>query len=384
MSAPHIYVVAAETSGDTLGAGFIKELRKLNPDIQFSGIGGRQMSDLGVPSLFDVSPLAILGVLEGLKSYGTVMRLVKTAASDIIKTSPDAVVLIDSWGFMMRVAERLKAKGYQGKIIKYVAPQVWAMREGRTKVLARGVDHLLTIHSFEAPYFTREGLPVTYVGNAVFDTDYTSGDGKALRKEIGAEKGLVLALMLGSRPSEISRLSRPFTESLMKIKDKHPDLSIVTPLARSTEELVRSNVYFQKLLPLIHVFPEERKLDIFAAADLALAASGTVTTQLSSAGVPTVVGYKLGSLSYMLAKRMFKADYVSIVNLAAKEELLPEMLQHECEPEYIAPKLTEWIEDAKQRKALSQKLLAQTQKMKAGEGNASLKAARAVLNVVKA
>jgi len=381
--AKHVYIVAAERSGDSLGAALIDSLREQSPNINISGIGAAQMSARGIETPIDVAPLAILGIFEGLLKYRTVLHLVRRATDAIITSGADMVILIDSWGFMMRVAERLKAKGYTGQIVKYVAPQVWAMREGRTKVLARSVDHLFTIHSFEAPYFTREGLAVTYVGNPVFDEDYRIGNGDSLRDKLGiGEHDPVMCVLLGSRPAEIQRLSKPFGETLAALRKAMQGLKIISPLAQSTAKLTRNVTQDMPGYEMVSWLTEDDKLNAFAASDVALACSGTVTTQLASAGLPTVVGYKLSAMSYFVASRLFKADYVSIVNLAAKEELMPELLQNECEADQLAPAVLAFLKDDELRAARRDQLLAQTDKMKAGQGAASDKAARAVLDLL--
>ncbi|WP_017930589.1 lipid-A-disaccharide synthase [Robiginitomaculum antarcticum] len=382
--AKHIYVVAAERSGDSLGAALIDSLRGKSPYIQISGIGGAQMNERGINSPIDVAPLAILGIFEGLVKYRTVMRLVRQATDTIFKSGADMVVLIDSWGFMIRVAERLKSQGYDGIIVKYVAPQVWAMREGRTKVLARSVDHLLTIHNFEAPYFTREGLDVTYVGNPVFDDDYSAGDGAALRKRLGIDgDDPVLCVLLGSRPAEIIRLAKPFGDTLALLKSKYPKLHVISPLAENTAQLTQEHTQKLGVFEDVIWLDERDKADAFAACDVALACSGTVTTQLAMAGVPTVVGYKLGTLSYLVASRLFKADYVSVVNLAANDELMPEFLQEACEAQTLSAPLLDLLQDKDFRQSRRDALLAVTQKMRAGQGSASDKAARALLNLFR-
>ncbi|MCF6275224.1 MAG: lipid-A-disaccharide synthase, partial [Robiginitomaculum sp.] len=212
MTSPHIYIVAAEKSGDELGAGLVRQLRKqTDGKITLSAIGGSALAAEGLDSAIDIRPLSILGFVEGLKSYPIIMERVAQAVDIIIASNADAAVLIDSWGFMARVAKRLKKRGYKGQIIKYVAPQVWAMREGRAKILAGLVDHLLTIHSFDAPYFTKHGLNTIYVGNPIFDEDYRGGDGSGLRKEYNIpDETLVLVMLFGSRLSEIQRLAEPF------------------------------------------------------------------------------------------------------------------------------------------------------------------------------
>ena len=386
---PHIYIVAAEKSGDELGAKLAKALRtQTGKAVILSGIGGRAMQAQSLNSPIDISPLSILGLFEGLKSYPTIMALVKQASAHIIDSGADACVLIDSWGFMMRVAKTLRKNGYQGKIIKYVAPQVWAMREGRSKVLADGVDHLLTIHSFDAPYFTKHGLGVTYVGNPVFDEAYDSGDGAALRAEYNvAPDAPVLTMLFGSRLSEIQRLAAPFADAVKRLKQGIPNLAIFAPVSDTITEDVYAAVSEHTHLQDVILLGEKRKLDCFAAADAAIACSGTVTTQLASAGVPTVVAYRLSALTHFVGIRMYKPDYASIVNIAAKAELMPEFIQNECTGENLAKAVQKYLTDKNARKNASQALLAAVQKIREGNkggGNehSSLRAAKAVLECV--
>ena len=380
----HVYIVAAERSGDDLGAQLAGLLRADAPGITVSGIGGPAMAEQGIDSPIDITPLSILGFVEGLKTYPTIMRLVRAAVGDIMSAGPDMVVLIDSWGFMMRVAERLKKRGYDGKIVKYVAPQVWAMREGRTKVLARSVDHLLTIHSFDAPYFEREGLPVTYVGNPVFDTDYMQGDGEGLRDRYNIPVGTpVILVLFGSRPSEIARLAGPFADAIEILRRKFPRAVFVSPVAASVATQVGAQAATDMRLQDVILLGEGEKYNVFAASTAALACSGTVTTQTACAGIPAVIGYKLSALTWMIASRLYKPDHVSIVNIAAGERLMPECIQGECTGEKMAAELSIYIENPKARAAASKALIEQTQKMRGSGGNSGTRASNAVLDLLE-
>ena len=214
-----VFIVAAERSGDDLGAALTLQLREQRSGLEISGIGGSAMAELGVCSDIDISPLSILGFTEAIKAYQIIMDRVRRAVVIIMEKPHDAVVLIDSWGFMLRVARGLRKAGFKGKIIKYVAPQVFAMRAGRAKVLANAVDHLMTIHSFDAPYFEKHGLPVTHVGNPMFDTDYTSGNAAALRKRLQISPDApIIAVLFGSRLSEVQRLAKPFADAIERIR----------------------------------------------------------------------------------------------------------------------------------------------------------------------
>jgi len=170
-----IFIVAVERSGDDLGAGLIKAIRNVDQNISVTAIGGSAMDEAGAPSQMSIDGLSILGFVEGIKHYPMILRKVSECCDQIIESEADAVILIDSWGFMIRVAKKLRKAGFKGKIIKYVAPQVWAMRSGRSKILARYTDLLLSIQPMDKPYFEPHGLQTVYVGNPVFDTDYRNG-----------------------------------------------------------------------------------------------------------------------------------------------------------------------------------------------------------------
>lgn len=378
-----LYLVAAEQSGDDLGAGLISEIRKKNPGIIFSGIGGARMAELGIKSPFDISPLSILGFVEAIKAYPMVRKLVRQSVTDIMQVNPDMVILIDSWGFMIRVAASLRVAGYKGQIVKYVAPQVWAMREGRARVLADKVDHLMTIHSFDAEYFERHGLDVTYVGNPLFDTDYNAGSGREFRQEhavVGDEPCIVI--MFGSRPAELERLAEPFAAAIERIKSSVPNSRFFTVVSDSIRDEVHAAVSQDSRLKNIVLLPESEKINLFAASDVALACSGTVTTQLACAGVPTVVGYKLNGLTFFFAKRLFKPNYISLVNIAADQALMPEFVQSDCNGDVLADAVLEFVQDKDLSRSTSKALLAHTKNMKGGDMPANQKVAKTVLDLL--
>ena len=380
-----VYIVAVENSADHLGAELIQHIRAQTSGVTLMGIGGSAMAAEGVESEIDISGLAILGFVEGLKSYPMILYRVRAAIDSVMSHNPNAVILIDSWGFMIRVAKGLKKAGYQGQIIKYLAPQVWAMREGRSKILAQHVDHLLTIHSFDAPYFEKHGLPVSYVGNPMFDTDYRQGDGTKLRRELGINpKDEVVSIFFGSRLSEIQQLAKPFADAVEILKSQRPRLKFISPVSASIATDVNAAAGADLRLQNIILLPEARKFDVFAASDVALACSGTVTTQLACAGVPSVVAYRLNGLTYAVAKRLYKPDYISIVNIAADKALMPEFVQGEVTGETLALAITRYLSDSDLRVAAGAALIAQTEAMKGKGGSASERAALTILDIIGA
>lgn len=377
---PRLFIVATERSGDELGAGLGQHLRIAKPELSIFGIGGPAMEEAGIKSRMDISGLAILGFIEGVKHYPMILKKVKICVDEILKVNPDAVILIDSWGFMIRVAKRLKAKGYLGKIIKFVAPQVWAMRAGRAKILARSVDLLLSIQPMDAAYFEAEGLKTDYVGNPVFDTDYQSGNAELLRKAHKLNDDLIVSVWFGSRQSEIETLAAIFCDAVSRLKATFPKVTFIAPVNQSVRALLQPYLHEEELQDVMIQVPEAEKLDVMKASYAALACSGTVTTQLASAGVPTVVSYKLNPLTFAVAKRLFKPDYISIVNIAADAPLMPEFIQDDVTAGNLSNALSRYISAPALRRDASRALLAQTRKMGAG-GNlgANKKAANAVL-----
>lgn len=379
-----VFILAVENSGDQLGAGLINALQNNEQEnFNISGIGGRSMAKAGVSSAFDISGLAILGFTEALKSYGLVLRKVREAVDLIMNESPDAVVLIDSWGFMVRVAKELKKREFSGQIIKYVAPQVWAMREGRAKVLAKYVDHLLTIHHFDIPYFTRHGLPTYAVGNPVFDTDYQSGSSRILQRYANIDLNKpICALFIGSRLSELKHMWEPILSAVEMLSLKYPELQFISPVSNSLALQIKKRRVEDKRSMHIHFLAEDTKLHVFAAADVAIACSGTVTSQLAASGVPSVVGYKLNPTTWVAAKRLYKPDFISLVNISAGEPLMPEYLQGKATGEALAQAASVFLDDEDLRVERSKALVEQTKIMRGNGGLASVQAADRVTQIL--
>ena len=378
-----IYLIAVEPSADQLGADLATELRAALPGLRLAGIGGRRMQAAGIPSQMDVDGLAILGITEALKKLPLVYRKIAEAADRVEAAKPDAVIFLDSYGFMVRLAERLRKRGFHKSLIKYVAPQVWAMRPKRAMRVARLFDGLLTLHPFEAEYFTPLGLRTHYVGNAVFDTNYRAGDAQIIRDKYDLGDRPILSVFFGSRSSEVSRLSQPFADAVMALKKELPDLAIISPVSDSVAKDVGAAAGADPRLNEIIFLPEGAKLNAMACSMAALACSGTVTTQLACAGVPTVVAYKLSGLSHAIVKQMATLDYISMVNIAAKESLMPEFIQGQVTGEALSKSLLPYLTNIKKRATASDALMSQTDRMRGSKDTtASAKAAQAILDLL--
>jgi len=253
---------------------------------------------------------------------------------------PDAVILIDSWGFTLRVAHGIRAVMPDVPLIKYVGPQVWATRPGRAKTLAASVDLLLALHPMDAPYFEREGLKTVVVGNPALNVDFSKADGPAFRKAMGfAETDEVVLVLPGSRPSEIKRLAPVFRTTMERLARERPHLKLVMPVAETVAELVKG-AFSNLNCSLYFIENEEQKLSAMKASDVALACSGTVTTELALAGCAMVIAYKVEPLTYWIFKNISPLEHVTLFNIMAQKTVAPEFIQHECTEDALVAAVT--------------------------------------------
>jgi lipid-A-disaccharide synthase len=344
---PHVCLVAAEASGDALGADLIDALRAADPGLRLSGVGGEKMRARGVASAIDTSDLAVLGLIDGLKAFDRVKRKVAEIADEIVRLDPDVVVLIDSWGTMWRIARELKLRGARARRIKLIGPQVWATRPGRARVLAQWCDHLLCIHAFEQPFYAKWGLPTTVIGNPALGR-LARGNGAAFRKANGIDPDQkIIGLLPGSRPSEIKRVAPVLIEAARRLCEGKSDRKVLCVAAPSIAAQVQAFAA-QWRFPHLIVTDEAQKADAFVAMDIALACSGTVTTELAEQGAPIVVGYRLGWITWAIARLfLMKAKFITLLNVAAGDEVAPEFVQTRFTPVNVARAAERLLSDPK-------------------------------------
>ena len=385
MSRPlKIMLVAAEASGDALGAGLAKALKaRLGDDVVFVGVGGPKMAAEGVSSPFDIAQLSIFGWLEGVKALDRVKARVADTAALAAAETPDAVVLIDSWGFTIRVARAIRAAQPGIPLIKYVGPQVWASRPGRAKTLAAAVDHLLALYAFDAPWFEREGLPTTVVGSQALHVDMSGADGFRFRDARNMTPDAPLLLVLpGSRPSEIRLMTPVYEQAIARLKAADPALEVAVVVAGTVADDVTARVAAWPFR--VHLVQEADKYDAMKAATVALATSGTVSTELALAGAPMVIGYRFQPLSYAIMKPFFTGKYATLFNHAADEEIARELIQKDATPEKMAAEVGRLLADPEARRDQADRQTAALDLMGRGGRDPSEIAAEAVLRVIAA
>lgn len=384
MTPLRIFMVAGEASGDLLAREVVEAIRGKTEDVVFAGIGGRELASIGIQSPFDISPLSVLGFAEGIKAYGTVVKLADAAADAIIAFAPDVVVLVDSWGFTLRVAQRVRERAPAIRLVKLIGPQVWATRPGRAKTLAATVDYLLCMHEMEVPYYEQYGLPVTVIGNPALSR-HTKGDGAGFRAAhgIGPDEKLCLVLP-GSRRSELAKVAPVLLEAARQIKAEMPDVRVVVSPAGNMLEAFDAAFPDVSGWAMVQHAPEER-YDAMAAADIVLACSGTVTSEVAMQDSPMIVAYRTGWLTWALARGLlYKKHHITLLNIVSDDrEVVPEFVQTRQKPDLIAQKALSWLKNPQgleAQKIAQREALARMQ----GEGRSSAEiSAEAILSVAR-
>ena len=331
---PLIYLVAGEASGDVLGARLMAAIRAMEPEARFAGVGGPRMAEHGLDSLFPLSDLAVMGLVEVLPRLRLLRRRLADVRADLARTRPDVVVTIDSPGFTHRVLDMAEARA--ARRVHYVAPQVWAWREHRVRHYPGLWDRLLCLLPFEPAWFARHGLDATFVGHPVLESGADAGDGARFRAAhgIGPEQPVVV-LMPGSRRSEVPRLLPVFGQTVAILAAAMPSLRTVLPVSAVVQDTVQRAVAAWPTRPIVTTALDD-KHDAYAAAGAALTKSGTSTLELALAGVPMAVTYRVNPLSAAIARRLIRVPHVAMVNLLAGRALVPELLQGDCNPRRLA------------------------------------------------
>ena len=328
-----IYLIAGEPSGDLLGSRLMRAIKKrTNGEVEFYGVGGDTMKREGLNSLFDISDLAIMGLLEVIPSIPKVLRHIRNTVNDIIRIQPDVVVTIDSWSFSARVHKALRKKKTNIPQIHYVAPQVWAWKKKRAKTMYKYIDRLLTLFPYEPKYFTPYNLPTDFIGHPVIESEAVHADAQAFYQKFSIPQDKkIIAVLPGSRKTEVSRLLPVFLESIEKIHQEHPEFYFVIPTVSTVSGYVKDGIKNSKL-PIIITETETDRYNAFKASTVAIAASGTVALELAILDIPHIIGYKVSPFSAWLARKFLKIEFVNLSNILLGREIIPELLQERCIP----------------------------------------------------
>jgi lipid-A-disaccharide synthase len=370
-----LFLIAGEPSGDRLGAALMAGLRALAP-VEFAGIGGPLMQAEGMESLFPMEELSVMGIAEVLPKYFALKRRIRQTADAVLASGAEALVTIDSPDFCLRVATLVKAARPEFRTIHYVAPSVWAWRPGRAAKMAKVIDHVLALLPFEPPYMTAAGMTCDFVGHPVVAEPRATAEEKAAF----AGKGPLLLALPGSRRGEVTRLAPVFGAVVGRLKATHPGLQVALPTVRGVAGLVRELTAGWAVKPEI-IEDAALKRGAFAAADVALAASGTVSLELAANGRPMVIAYDMHPLTLWLMRRAALVDTVTLVNLVSETRVVPEFIGPDCRADLIAPALEAVLADpSAQRAAMALTM----ERLGRGGEPPGLRAARSVLAALRA
>lgn len=342
---PIIGIVAGEASGDLLGSHLIRALKKRRPDLEFVGIAGPKMMAEGAKTLFPMERLSVRGFVEVIRHLPGLLKLRKELAQHFLQNPPDLFVGIDAPDFNFALERKLKRNGI--KTIHYVSPSIWAWRKGRTKKIKAAVSHMLALFPFEPTIYEAENIPVSYVGHPLADILPMESSMQLAREDLKLQNGnQVIAMLPGSRQSEVRQLAALYVRTARLMLNKQPNLKFLIPLVtKETRAIFQQAIYDDDAqdLPLQILFGHAHLA--MQAADAVIVASGTATLEAALIKRPMVITYRMPRLSWLLLKRMNYLPYVGLPNILANRFVVPELLQHDANPEKLAETTFRLMED---------------------------------------
>ena len=369
-----LFLIAGEPSGDRLGVALMQGLKALHPGVRFAGIGGPLMVDEGLVSLFPMEELSVMGIAEIVPKYFPLKRRITEAAGAALAAEPQAMITIDSPDFCLRVATLVKAGNPGLRTIHYVAPSVWAWRPGRAAKMAKVIDHVLALLPFEPPYMTAAGMSCDFVGHPVVAEPLA----RAAEVALMAGQGPLLLALPGSRRGEVARIAPVMGEVVARLLAVHPKLRVALPTLRGVADLVEELTRGWPVAPQIIVDPVLKRA-AFGAADVALAASGTVSLELAANACPMVIAYDMHPVTWWLMRRAALIDTVTLVNLVSDTRVVPEFLGPRCRADLIAPAVLSLLAAPHAQDAA---MLVTMDRLGRGGEPPGLRAARSVLAVL--
>ncbi|WP_406703589.1 lipid-A-disaccharide synthase [Sodalis sp.] len=373
-----IGLVAGETSGDILGAGLIRALRGHLPEARFVGVAGPRMQAEGMEAWYDMEELAVMGIVEVLERLPRLLRIRRDLTRRFAALRPDVFVGIDAPDFTITLEGRLKRRGI--RTIHYVSPSVWAWRQKRVFKIGRATDNVLAFLPFEKAFYDRHHVPCQFIGHTLADAMPLDPDKAAARQELGIPAAArCLALLPGSRHSEVAMLSADFLRAAEKVSQRFPGLEIVVPLVNPARRAQFEHILAEVAPALSVRLLDNQARQAMIAADAALLASGTASLECMLAKCPMVVGYRMKPMTFALARRLVKTPWVSLPNLLVGRELIKELLQEACRPDALAAAVIELLDDDAERAALLATFRQLHQQIRC---NADEQAARAVLALI--
>jgi len=337
-----IFILTGEPSGDKLASKVITSLKKINPNIEYLSVGGENLKSLGIKSIYDLKEITYSGFTKVLLNLFKINNKINQTVKAILDFNPDILFTVDSPDFTLRVAERVKNKNPNIKTIHYVAPQVWVWRESRVKKIKKFIDHILLLFNFAKHYFDKEDISCEFVGHPLLDDKIET---KIDINNIVRKNKALISVFAGSRKSEIEILAPILLEFIKLMSIKYNDLLYVFHSTNEHSKLIQSYITSKKLNNCEVVSDDKIKSYILKKSIFAVAKSGTVSLEICNANIPSIILYKMGIINFLIIKMLVKIKYANIINISANKEIIPELIQSDCNAQNIFKHVSEYLEN---------------------------------------
>ncbi len=327
-----IFILTGEPSGDKLASTVINKLKKKNSDIEYLSVGGSHLNSLGIKSIYNLKEITYIGFTSVILNLFKIRNKINETVKQIIEFNPDILFSVDSPDFTLRVVEKVKSINPNIKTIHYVAPQVWVWREGRVKKFKKFLDHILLLFDFEKKYFDKENIPNTFVGHPLLEQE--SKDKIDLSNIISNDKKII-SLFSGSRSSEVNLLLPILINFINMMNTKFDDFSFVFHATDENKNLISEKINNTNVKNVEVISDENIKKQILNKSIFAVSKSGTVSLEICNAKVPSIIIYKMNFLNFLIVKMLVKIKFANIINIINNKEIIPELIQKECNPKEI-------------------------------------------------
>ena len=327
-----IFILTGEPSGDKLASKVISKLQKNNPKVEYSCVGGTYLNSLGIKSIFDLKEITYIGFTSVLLNIFKIKNKINKTVEEIIRFNPDILFSVDSPDFTLRVAEKVKKLNNKINTVHYVAPQIWVWREGRVKKFKKFLDHILLLFEFEKKYFDKENIPNTFVGHPLLEQ--VSKDKIDLSNIISNDKKII-SLFCGSRSSEVNLLLPILIDFINMMNTKFDNFTFVFHATDENKNLISEKINNMNLKNVEVISDENIKKQILNKSTFAVSKSGTVSLEICNAKVPSIIIYKMNFLNFLIVRMLVKIKFANIINIINNKEIIPELIQNECNAKEI-------------------------------------------------
>ena len=336
-----IFILTGEPSGDKLASKVIKNIKKINHNLEFLAVGGDNLKAVGIKSIYDLREITYLGFTKVFFNLFKINKKINQTVKAVIDFDPDILFSVDSPDFTLRVAERVKKINSKIKTVHYVAPQVWAWREGRVKKIKKFIDHILLLFSFEKEYFEKENVSCEFVGHPLLEEETSKID---INQLISKNKALI-SVFAGSRNSEINVLMPILLDFIKLMNGNYEDITYVFHSTNENSNLIKLFITSSKIKNCEVISDDLIKSHILKKSIFAVSKSGTVSLEICNSKIPSIILYKMGFLNFFIVKILVKTKFANIINIAAKKMIIPELLQSDCNANNIYKHVSDFLEN---------------------------------------